>query len=370
MSAANDPLTRLAQPLLFRLDPERAHTLAVQGMALSAPALARLARLRVRDPLLAQRIWGIRFPNPVGLGAGYDKWGMAIPGWHALGFGFVEIGTVTAHGQEGNPRPRLFRLPADRAVINRMGFNNDGAVKTAQRLAEVDRTGHLHRVPLGVNIGKSKITPVEEAVGDYVASLDRLWPYADYVVVNVSSPNTPGLRELQESSALAGILEALMDLNRLKADITRRRPRPILVKVAPELTDAQLDAVVDLVGAVGADGLIVCNTTLSRSGLRSDPSLVTEQGGLSGAPLAARSMAMLRHVVARSPGLPVVSVGGIATADDVWDRLAAGARLVQIWTAMVYGGPRTVATINRGLVDRMRREGVSGIEELIGSASR
>ena len=366
---AFDPLTRLAQPLMFRLDPERAHTLAVQGMARSAPAIARLG-LRVRDPLLAQRVWGLRFPNPVGLGAGYDKWGAAIPGWHALGFGFVEVGTVTAHPQDGNPKPRLFRLPEDRSIINRMGFNNDGAARTADRLAAVDRTGQLHRVPLGINIGKSKITPVEDATGDYVASLDRLWPYADYVVVNVSSPNTPGLRELQESSALAGILEALTDLNRMKADITRRRPLPILVKVAPDLSDEQLDAVIDLIGAVRADGLIVCNTTLSRTGLRSDPSLITEQGGLSGPLLAARSMEMLRRVVARAPGLPVISVGGISTADDVWDRLAAGARLVQIWTALVYGGPRTVAAINRGLVDRMRREGVDGIEELIGSATR
>jgi len=367
--AAFDPLTRLTQPLLFRLDPERAHTLAVQGVARSAPAIARLG-LRVRDDRLAQRLWGIRFPNPVGLGAGYDKWGAAIPGWHALGFGFVEVGTVTAHPQDGNPRPRLFRLPADRAIINRMGFNNDGAAATAQRLAALDRAGALHRVPLGINIGKSKVTPVEDATGDYVASLDRLWPYADYVVVNVSSPNSQGLRDLQESSALAGILEALIDLNRMKADITRRRPRPILVKVAPELTDDQLDAVVDLLRTVGGDGLIVCNTTLSRHGLVSDPALITEQGGLSGPPVAARSLGMLRRVVARAPGMPVISVGGIGTADDAWERLAAGARLVQVWTALVYGGPRTVAAINRGLVDRMRREGVAGVEELIGSATR
>jgi len=368
MPGANDPFTRLAQPLLFRLDPERAHMMAVQGMSLSAPVLTRLARLRVRDPMLAQRVWGLRFPNPVGLGAGYDKWGTAIPGWHALGFGFVEVGTVTAQEQPGNPRPRLFRLPADRAIINRMGFNNDGAAKVAARLAALDRSGTLHRVPLGVNIGKSKVTPIDDAVGDYVFSLDRLWPYADYVVVNVSSPNTPGLRELQESSALGGILETLIDLNRLKATVTTRRAKPILVKVAPELSDEQLDAVVDLVGSLGADGLIVCNTTLSREGLRTGGAVAGEQGGLSGSPLAQRSLQMLRRVVARAPGLPVISVGGIATADDAWDRLAAGARLVQIWTAMVYGGPTTVTRINRGLVERMRREGLAGIDELIGSA--
>jgi dihydroorotate dehydrogenase len=364
---ADDPLTRLAQPLLFRLDPERAHHMAV-GAALAAAPLARAAGIRYRDPILEQRLWGLRFPNPVGLAAGYDKWGKAVPGWHAVGFGFAEIGTVTAHAQPGNPAPRVFRLPADRALINRLGFNNDGAAATAERLARFDRDGDLHRIPLGVNLGKSKVTPQGEAVGDYVASLDRLWPYADYVVVNVSSPNTPGLRDLQESSALAGILEALIALNGRKAAEAGGTPRPILVKVAPDLDDPQLDAVVDLVGAVGADGMVVCNTTVRRDGLASPASLAAETGGLSGAPLAARSMGMLRRVVARAPGMPVVSVGGVATADDAWDRLAAGARLVQIWTALVYGGPTTVRRITKGLADRMRREGVAGLQELIGSA--
>jgi dihydroorotate dehydrogenase len=364
---ADDPLTRLAQPLLFRLDPERAHHMAVAAAQAAAP-LARAAGVGYEDPILEQRLWGLRFPNPVGLAAGYDKWGKAIPGWHALGFGFAEIGTVTAHAQPGNPTPRVFRLPADRALINRLGFNNDGAPSTARRLAALGRDGVLHRIPLGVNIGKSKITPAEEAVGDYVASLDRLWPYADYVAVNVSSPNTPGLRDLQESSALAGILEALIDLNRRKAAASEGgRPRPILVKVAPDLEDGQLDAVVDLVGAVGGDGLIVCNTTIRREGLASPAALTAEAGGLSGPPVAARSLEMLRRVVARAPGMPVISVGGIATADDAWQRLAAGACLVQIWTALVYGGPTTVRRITKGLAERMRRQGVAGLQELIGS---
>jgi len=341
---------------------------AMTTAARVAPFLG-VARWRVRDPRLAQWIWGLRFPNPVGLGAGYDKWGRGVRAWHALGFGFAEIGTITALAQDGNPAPRLVRLPDDRAVINRMGFNNDGAAATADRLAEWDRRGLLHRIPLGVNIGKSKLTPLEDAQRDYAASLDRLWPYADYIVVNVSSPNTPGLRELQESVALGGILENLVELNRVKASLTGSRRRPILVKVAPDLTDAQFDAAVDLVQAVGVHGMIVCNTTLARDGLNSPTRLSSEPGGLSGAPLAARSLAMLRRAVARAPELPIISVGGIATADDVWERLAAGACLVQVWTALLYGGPSLVARINRGLLTRMDAEGVRDIAELIGSGA-
>jgi len=358
------------RPALFRADPERVHHLAVRAAALAGGPAGRVSPLRVRDPLLEQRLWGLRFPTPVGLAAGYDKWGAAVPGWCALGFGFVEVGTVTRHPQPGNPRPRVFRLPHDEALINRLGFNNDGAARTARRLARWDRRGLLHRVPLGVNIGKSRETPPEEAVGDYLATLDRLWPYADYVVLNVSSPNTPGLRDLQESSHLAGILEAVLDLNRYKATVVGRRPRPVLVKIAPDLTDVQTDAVVDLVRTLRVDGLIVCNTTVARDDLRSPAPVVAEAGGLSGRPLAGRSLAMLRRVTARAPEVPVVSVGGVFTADDAWERLAAGASLVQVWTALVYRGPGTAAEIARGLAARMRREGVSGVAELVGSGSR
>ena len=362
------PVYRAVRPLVFRADPEKMHMRAITTAERIAP-LMRLARWRVRDPRLVQRVWGLRFLNPVGLAAGYDKWGRGVKAWPALGFGFAEIGTVTALAQDGNPAPRLIRLPADHAVINRMGFNNDGAGETADRLAQWDRRGVLHRIPLGVNIGKSKVTALADAARDYVASLDRLWPYADYIVVNVSSPNTPGLRELQESAALGGILEDLLELNRVKASLTGSRRRPILVKLAPDLTDAQFDATVDQIRAVGAQGIIVCNTTLAREGLRSPERLAWEPGGLSGAPLAARSLAMLRRAVARAPELPIISVGGIATADDVWERLAAGASLVQIWTALVYGGPSLVARINRGLLRRMEAEGVRDIGELIGSAA-
>jgi dihydroorotate dehydrogenase len=350
------------------MDPEKAHLRAIRFAERSAPLLG-LTRWRVRNPRLSQRVWGIRFSNPVGLGAGYDKWGRGIPAWRGLGFGFAEIGTVTAEAQEGNPTPRVVRLPRDHALINRMGFNNDGAAATARRLAQLDRRGLLHRIPIGVNIGKSKVTPLDDAKRDYVASLDRLWPYADYIVVNVSSPNTPGLRELQESVALGGILEALVELNRVKANLTGSRRRPILVKVAPDLTDEQFDAAIDLVQTMGVHGVIVSNTTLSREGLRSPPGLVEQPGGLSGAPLAVRSLAMLRRAVSRAPDLPIVSVGGISDADDVWERLAAGASLVQVWTGLIYGGPALVARINRGLLARMDAEGVRDVTELIGSGA-
>lgn len=350
------------------MDPEKAHVRAVRSASRAAPLLA-CTRLRVRDERLAQRLWGLRFPNPVGLAAGYDKWGTGIRAWHAMGFGFAEIGTVTALAQDGNPPPRLVRLPSDRALINRMGFNNDGAAATAHRLAQFDRQGLLHRIPVGVNIGKSKLTPLEDATRDYADSLDRLWPYADYIVVNVSSPNTPGLRDLQESVALGGILERLIELNRVKSALTGARRRPILVKVAPDLSDEQFDAAIDLVRELGVHGVIVCNTTLDRTGLTSPPQLTEQPGGLSGAPLADRSIAMLRRAVARAPELPVISVGGIWSADDVWDRLAAGASLVQVWTALIYEGPALVARINRGLVARMQAEDLRDISELIGSGT-
>lgn len=370
MYFVNNPLGgfgTLVRSALFRLDPEIAHGAAIRALSAGGPVVRRMG-LQVRDPRLEQRVWGVRFPTPIGLAAGYDKSGSAIPGWCQMGFGFAEIGTVTAQPQPGNPTPRLFRLPEDRAIINRMGFNNDGAAATAARLAQLARVGRLHGIPLGINIGKSKVTPLEEAAADYCFSLDRLWPYADYIVVNVSSPNTPGLRELQEASHLAGILDELLDLNRTKATLTgRHRARPVLVKVAPDLTDEQLDAVVDLVRSVGADGLIVSNTTLSRDGLRSPASLVAEAGGLSGPPVAARSLEMLHRCLSRAPELPVISVGGISTVDDVWERLAAGARLVQIWTALVYEGPLLVSRLTRGVLQRLEDAGLT-VPELNGSA--
>ncbi len=362
--------TSLVRPLLFRLDPERAHELAIGGLAAASPVLGRLRRPPT-SPALAVDALGLRFPNPVGLAAGLDKRAAAVPAWPALGFGFAEIGTVTAEPQPGNPRPRIHRLPADRALINRLGFNNEGAEATARRLARWRRRGLLGRAPLGVNLGKSKVTPPEAAPADYARSLEALWGFADYVTVNVSSPNTPGLRDLQAAGPLGEILAALDAVNRRLARAHGRPPRSVLVKLAPDLEPGQADAAVDLALERGLAGVIVTNTTLRREGLASPPTLAALEGGLSGAPLRERSTAMVRRVAARAGGaLAVVGVGGVFDADDAWEKLAAGAALVQVYTGFVYGGPGTARAICAGLEARMAREGVARVAEIGGGGRR
>jgi dihydroorotate dehydrogenase len=320
-----------------------------------------------RDPRLAQRVLGLDFPNPVGLAAGFDKFGTAVSAWPKVGFGFAEIGSVTAYPQPGNPPPRMFRLPADEALINRMGFNNDGSSRTAGRLLVAQRKGQLGEIPLGINIGKSKVTPVEDAAGDYVASLEALWPVADYVVVNVSSPNTPGLRDLQESSALAEIMRALQQVNARRSELEQKPERPILVKIAPDLSGAQVDAVVDLALDLGIEGIVVSNTTLSRDGLRSGPSITAEAGGLSGRPVAAKSTELVRRVSRRADGrLVIIGVGGIFSAEDAWQKILAGASLVQLYTGLVYEGPGLVARICEGLSTKLQSAGLASIADAVG----
>ncbi len=332
--------------VLRRIEPERAHRLGMAGLR----ALGRLPlRARPADPRLHVRALGLDFASPLGLAAGFDKDAEAIDGFGALGFGAVEIGTVTATGQPGNPQPRLFRLPGDRALINRMGFNNHGAAKAGERLARRARRGPV----VGVNIGRTKLA--EDAVADYVAGARLLAPLADYLVLNVSSPNTPGLRDLQAVAELRALVRAVRPVIGAV---------PLLVKIAPDLSDADVDAVADLALEEGLDGLIATNTTIARTGLATD---VTAHGagGLSGAPLAARSLEVLRRLSARvGDRLVLVSVGGIETADDVWERLGAGATLVQAYTGLVYGGPRWVATLHRDLLARMDREGLGSVAEI------
>lgn len=357
-------LWRRVRPLAFRLDPERAHNLAIAALS-RAPGATRLVttRLRVHDERLAQELMGIRFPNPVGLAAGFDKFARAIPAWAALGFGFVEIGSVTALAQPGNPTPRMFRLQDDRAIINRLGFNNDGADATARRLERYRERGRLGAIPLGVNIGKSKVAPLDRAVDDYLTTFRALREFADYVVVNVSSPNTPGLRDLQQRSELEGLLAALTAEN-------RGMPRPILVKIAPDLTPPQVDDILELVDRLDVTGLVISNTTIARDGLVTRGALRDEAGGLSGRPLAARSTALIRHArTGVGTRRVIVGVGGVFDASDAWEKLAAGANLVQVYTGFVYGGPATAARINRGLVDRMRAEGVNSVSEIVGNAT-
>jgi len=312
----------------------------------SKPALAAVAALcaRHRTPVV---VAGVRFPGLVGLAAGMDKDGTAIRAWGALGFGHAEIGTVTAHAQPGNERPRLFRLPASTALINRMGFNNLGAQALAERLAGagVLRGNLAVGIPLGISIGKSKITPLIESVEDYLTSLRLLAPYADYLAVNVSSPNTPGLRSLQDADILRELINALAsEAWRLTGG---RQPVPIFVKVSPDLTDPALEEVLAVCTEAGAEGLIATNTTLARDGLHpTDQPTAAEAGGLSGAPLARRARHVVSFLAARSP-LPIIGVGGIVTRDDGQAMLDAGASLVQVYTGYIYSGPGLISQLNQ-----------------------
>jgi dihydroorotate dehydrogenase len=320
-----------------------------------------------RDPVLRVRALGLEFPGPVGLAAGFDKDARGVAGLGALGFGFVEVGTVTARAQPGNPRPRLFRLTADRALVNRMGFNNEGAAAAAARLDRMQRggTGAGRGVIVGVNIGKTKAVPEEGAAADYAASARAVAGVADYVVVNVSSPNTPGLRDLQAVGRLRPVLVAVREA----LDAAAEHRVPLLVKIAPDLADADVDAVADLALELGLDGIVATNTTVSRDGLTSSPGEVAAAGagGLSGAPLRERALEVLRRLHARAGGrLVLIAVGGIETPDDAWERLRAGATLVQAYTGFIYGGPRWPRQMHDGLARRARAAGLASIGEATG----
>ena len=339
---------RLVRPLLFRLEPERAHDLALTGLAAVSRLAGPVQRRRMARPPEAgsgTTVFGIRFPGRVGVAAGLDKDGRALRAWPLLGFGFVEVGTVTARPQPGNPAPRVFRLPADRAVVNRMGFNNAGAAALALRL---QRTGPLP-VPLGISIGKSRVTSVEDAVEDYLASLRLLHRFADYVAVNVSSPNTPGLRTLQDADALRALVDALLAESRALA-APGRGPAPLLVKVAPDLDDGALEELVDVCLGHGVSGLVATNTTLDRAALVHRDPRPAEPGGLSGAPLAPRALEVVRRIQAQAGDrMPVIGVGGISEPDDARRLVDAGASLVQVYTGLIYEGPRLVRQVAAAL---------------------
>ena len=359
--------------VLRRLPAEGAHRagfglIRLAGAVPGGPWLLR-RWFAPRDPALRVRALGLDLPGPLGLAAGFDKDARGADALGALGFAFVEVGTVTAQPQPGNPRPRMFRLPADRALVNRMGFNNQGAAVAARRLRlrlrpRPDRPGP--RVAVGVNIGKTKLVPPELAVADYVASARLVAPVAGYVVVNVSSPNTPGLRDLQAVSALRPLLRevrAALD----EAEPARRVP--LLVKIAPDLADGDVDAIADLALELGLDGIIATNTTIARTGLVSDPALVEAAGagGLSGAPLRARSLEVLRRLYARTGDrLVLIAAGGIETADDAWERITAGATLIQGYTGFIYGGPGWPRQIQDGWARRVRAAGLSSIAQARG----
>ncbi|MFJ7215509.1 quinone-dependent dihydroorotate dehydrogenase [Amycolatopsis sp. NPDC098790] len=341
---------KIVRPALYRLsyhDPELVHERTI-GVLARLGKVAPRGAFRVDDPV---DVLGLRFPNRVGLAAGMDKNGRALPAWAALGFGFVEVGTVTRLAQPGNPKPRLFTLPASDAIINRMGFNNDGAEALAAKLARGGKPG----VPLGVSIGKSKVTPLDEAVEDYRFSLRALHSYADYFAINVSSPNTPGLRQLQDRAALA---ELLGELRTTSVELAGgRTPTPVLVKVAPDLTDDALAELLEVALEHGVAGIIATNTTLSRDGIApSESSLAGQGGGLSGRPLTARAAQVVRFVHDHTGGsLPIIGVGGITGPDDAVRLVDAGASLVQLYTGFALHGPGLVRRVSRGLAARPSR---------------
>jgi len=334
--------TNIVRPALFRFDPERIHHVAIAGLR----ALAYLPWHPHPDPRLAREVFGIRFPNPIGLAAGFDKNALVLPAWEKLGFGFVEAGTITASGQPGNPLPRIFRLPAQQAVINRMGFNNDGAETVAARLAALRAGGRWPSIPVGLNIGKTKVTPIEEAAADYLFSFEKLFPYADYFVLNVSSPNTPGLRALQGREALAELLGAIQKRNRELSPASRLRP--VLLKIAPDLDFARIEEIIALVEEHGLAGIVATNTTLDHSAI---PEALRHEGGLSGLPVGARSTEIVRFICSRTTR-PVIAVGGIHDAASALEKLDAGAALVQLYTGFIYEGPPLLRRISSALLAR------------------
>ena len=337
---------RLVRPLLFSMDAEKAHHLAMQCLRRAPQIPGAFPFLRAfAPPAQAVNVCGLTFRNPIGLAAGFDKNGVAIPAWEAMGFGFVEIGTVTAQPQPGNPAPRIFRYPGQRALINRLGFNNEGAATIADRLQKLRASPVAPSIPIGVNLGKSKMTPLEEAPADYLHSFRQLHSVADYIVLNVSSPNTPGLRGLQENAALVVLLRTLTDENgRLS------RPKPIFLKIAPDLPEQSLADIVGAAEEFGLAGLIATNTTLDHSSI---PSSLDQTGGLSGAPLRERATAVVRFLRSRTD-LPLIASGGVVDAPSGREKIAAGANLLQVYTGLIYRGPGLISELARGFTTSHR----------------
>ncbi len=337
--------------LLFLLPAEKAHhfTFNLARLSFNIPGIKALNRafFLAKNKLLERELFGLKFPNPVGLAAGFDKDARLIDEFASLGFGFIEIGTLTPKAQPGNPQPRLFRLKEDEAIINRMGFNNEGLEPAIERLKK-----RKSSVIVGGNIGKNKITPNEDAVNDYLESFEKLFDYVDYFVVNVSSPNTPNLRELQEKEPLKNLLSQLMDQNNLK-----EKPKPILLKIAPDLTDSQLDDIIEIVEVTKIAGVIATNTTICRENLKAESADLERigAGGLSGKPLKSRSTEVIRYLHQKSnAAFPIIGVGGIMSAQDALDKLDAGASLIQLYTGFIYEGPGLIKKINKALLKKVR----------------
>ena len=334
-----DAYERFVRPLLFSIDAEIAHRFTIESLRAASHVDLTLRALNLFQPSASpKKLFGLTFPNAIGLAAGLDKNGVALPAWSAIGFGFIEIGTVTAKAQPGNPKPRIFRFPEQNALINRLGFNNDGADAIARRLRKLQRSSRWPEVPVGINIGKSMSTPLTEATEDYLYSFRLLCEFADYIVLNVSSPNTPGLRELQGADALSELLSAIGEKNL----ITRK---PIVVKIAPDLAPSELDDIVSTCETNKVAGIIATNTTVDHSSISTAQD---EQGGLSGAPLRGKSTALVGEIAARST-MPIIASGGIMDADSAREKIEAGARLLQIYTGLIYRGPGLLREIAEAL---------------------
>ena len=338
----------LLKSILFLFAPEKAHhiTLFLLKTVLKTPLIGSIFKsvYAVKHPSLSRKLLGLDFPNPVGLAAGFDKDGKYYEAMSALGFGFIEVGTVTPKGQAGNPQPRLFRLPQDEALINRMGFNNDGVEALVARLKNRKKSALI----VGGNIGKNKVTPNEEATSDYTYCFEALFPYVDYFVVNVSSPNTPDLRALQDKEPLTALLKALQELNKAK-----ETPKPILLKIAPDLNQAQLDDILSILEITKLDGIIATNTTISRAGLQTSEAAIETigAGGLSGQPVKARATEVIKYLRENAKSdLVIIGVGGIQSAEDALEKLEAGADLVQVYSGLVYAGPALIKDINKALI--------------------
>ncbi|HYE30143.1 MAG TPA: quinone-dependent dihydroorotate dehydrogenase [Methylomirabilota bacterium] len=361
----------LLRPALFAQDSEAIHHRALRALhwASMVPVCRTIAGTLYSSPNLPVPLWDLDFPNPVGLAAGMDKQCEALPMWERLGFGFVEVGGITALEQPGNEKPRMFRAVAEEALVNRMGFNNPGCERAAQALSAWQAIRLWPKHPVGVNLGKSKVTPLEKAAEDYSRSVKALWPFVDFFVVNVSSPNTPNLRQLQDKGALDEILAATQEVNRAAAADFGRAAKPILVKVAPDLTFSALDDILSLMVSRSIAGLVATNTTIARPETF-DPvaqKVFGETGGLSGKPLRSRSLEVVRHLYRQTGGkLPLIGVGGIFNGEDAWNMLAAGASLIQVYTGFVYEGPGLARSINKRLLGKMEERGFTSVQEVVG----
>jgi len=354
----------LVRPVLFQQDAEAIHERMMRALTFVSrrPALCNLTAAFYGAPELPVELFGLHFPNPIGLAAGMDKYAKALCAWPALGFGFSELGAVTWHPQPGNPQPRLFRAIPEESIVNAMGFNNPGAQQMAAALAEARRRGRWPAHPVGVNLGKSKITPLDKAAEDYACSFRALRAHADFFVVNVSSPNTPNLRQLQDKGALDEILAAMQEAN-------TEPGRPILVKVAPDLSFEALDEILELVKPRRVAGLVATNTTITRPETpgESVKRIYERPGGLSGRPLRARSTEVIRHLYRQSNGkVPIIGVGGIFNADDAWEKITAGASLLQLYTSLVYRGPGVLREIILGLQRKLRERGFASLRQAVG----